>query len=110
LISCGANSEKAEENCRIRTIDSCEHDGNFLTRGGRWSMQEIGRRDYIGDDGNHYVVVEFKPSIVRQPIAGDRVKVIGTSQFRLSTGEELFEQSEDDVFEIEDTGVVIRPA
>ncbi|OCJ02456.1 hypothetical protein A6U86_32255 [Rhizobium sp. AC27/96] len=73
-------------------------------------MQEIGRRDYIGDDGNHYVVVEFKPSIVRQSIAGGPVKVLGTAQFRLSTGEDLFEQGEDDVFEIEDTGIVIRPA
>lgn len=73
-------------------------------------MQEIGRRDYIGDDGNQYVVVEYKRNIVRDPIAGGPVKVLGTARFRLSTGEDLFEQGEDDVFEIEDTGIVIRPA
>jgi len=72
-------------------------------------MQEVSRRNYIGDDGLAYVVVEMKPVLTTKPIDGPAVTGYGTSEFRLE-GNGLLYDKDNDCFEIATTGVMIRPA
>ena len=72
-------------------------------------MREVSRKNYIGDDGLTYVVVEMKPVLTTKPISGPTARGYGTSVFRLE-GNGLLYDKDDDCFEIATTGVTIRPA
>jgi len=71
-------------------------------------MQEVGRKDYVGDDGKRYTVVELKPVLSVKLLNEPRLTGLGASVFQLANGGLLYDR-DDDCFEIAATGVVIRP-
>jgi hypothetical protein len=71
---------------------------------------EVGRRNYIGNDGKSYTVVEWVNMVSENMISGQRPTAYGTTEVLLADGTSLLDTDEDDVFEISTSGVIIRPA
>lgn len=71
---------------------------------------EVKRRNYLGNDGKPYTVVEWATVVSESLISGPRSSAHGTVDVLLADGTVLLDTDEDDVFEVSSTGVIIRPA
>lgn len=70
--------------------------------------REVDRFWCEGDDGKEYIVVEHRDFLIIEAMGGSRHELAGLLSYTLDDGSGVARSNEEDVFEIVDTGVVLR--